>query len=126
MKISSAPRAIALIGAVFFLVTGVWAFFAPESFFDVVATYPPYNEHLFHDLGAFQIGLGATLGLSLVRADALFVALGGAAVGSIAHAIAHFMDKHLGGRTADPWNLSLFAVLLVVGAYLQLKRSQAQ
>lgn len=126
MKTSTAPRAIALVGAVFFLVGGAWAFFAPQSFFDVVATYQPYNEHLFHDLGAFQIGLGAALLLSLVYADALFVALGGVAIGSVLHGIAHFMDKDQGGRSSDPWALSLFGVILAVGAYLQLKRSQPE
>jgi hypothetical protein len=31
--------------------TGLWAFAAPRSFFEVVATYPPFNEHLLHDIG---------------------------------------------------------------------------
>jgi hypothetical protein len=30
-----------------------------------VATYPPFNEHLLHDIGAFNLGLGATLLLAL-------------------------------------------------------------
>ena len=124
MKVDTAPRAITLVGALFFLVTGVWAFVAPRSFFDVVATYPPYNEHLFHDLGAFQFGLAAGLLVSLVRADAVFAVLSGSAAGSILHAVAHFMDSDLGGRSSDPWGLSAFAALLVVGAVLQQRRSK--
>ena len=122
MKISTAPRAIALVGALFFGVTGPWAFFAPESFFDTVATYPPYNEHLFHDLGAFQLGLAVVLLAALWRADALFVVLVGAGTGSVFHALAHFMDTDLGGRDSDPWLLSAFAALLVVGAVLRNRR----
>ena len=123
MKISTAPRALALVGALFFAVTGAWAFFAPESFFDTVATYPPYNEHLFHDLGAFQLGLAAVLLAALMSADAVFVALGGAAVGSSFHVIAHFLDTELGGRSSDPWLLAGFTLLLVAGAVLQKRRS---
>ena len=123
MKINSSPKAIALVGALFFSVTGVWAFAAPESFFDTVATYPPYNEHLFHDLGAFQVGLAAALFAGLVRADGLFAVLAGASAGSILHALAHFMDTDLGGRSSDPWLLSAFAGLLVVGAVQQARRS---
>ena len=123
MKISTAPRAITLVGGIFFLVTGVWAFAAPRSFFDVVATYPPFNEHLFHDLGAFQIGLAVALLAALFTGDALLVVLIGAGSGSIVHAIAHFMDSDLGGRASDPWSLALFAGLLVVGAALQRNKA---
>lgn len=38
------------IGAVFHLGTGVWAFAAPRSFYEVIATFPPYNVHFLHDV----------------------------------------------------------------------------
>ena len=43
---------IALLGAAFFIGPGLWAFFDPESFFDELATFDPYNEHFIHDIGA--------------------------------------------------------------------------
>src|SRR5215212_9317849 len=44
------------IGGLFMLALGIWAFFAPASFADFIAF--PYNRHLLHDVGAFQIGIG--------------------------------------------------------------------
>lgn len=38
---------------------------APRSSDLTVATFPPYNQHLLHDIGAFQIGLG-TYGTSMM------------------------------------------------------------
>jgi len=109
------PRAVALLGGLFFVGLGVWAFFDPQSFYDNLAKFPPYNEHLFHDAGAFQIGIGATLLLALTWKDGLAVALGGGSVLAIAHAISHFIDKDLGGKDTDPWFLSFVAAVLVIG-----------
>ena len=53
-------RYVAVAAGLFLVVFGAWAFFGPKSFFDQIATFQPYNEHLIHDIGAFQIGLGAT------------------------------------------------------------------
>jgi hypothetical protein len=39
--------------------------------------HAPCNQHLIHDAGAFQIGIGAALLLALVCPDALLVALTG-------------------------------------------------
>jgi hypothetical protein len=44
-----------------FAVVGVWAMVDPRSFFDKLATFQPYNQHLLQDLGAFQVGLGVVL-----------------------------------------------------------------
>ena len=117
-----AVRGITLAAAAFFLVAGIWAFVAPKSFYDVVATYPPYNEHLFHDIGAFQVGLGVTAIAALAWRDSLAVALAGLSAGAAVHAVSHVIDRDLGGRSTDPWTLSAFAVLLVVALGLVLRR----
>ncbi|MEV0569035.1 hypothetical protein [Dactylosporangium sp. NPDC050588] len=101
---------------------GVWAFFAPRSFYDVIATYPPYNEHLFHDIGAFELGLTAAILISLVWRDGLSVALFGGAVGATVHAVAHFLDRDLGGRSSDPWALGAVAVVLTAGLVAHRRR----
>ena len=94
---------------------GFWALIDPQSFFDNIAEFEPYNEHLIHDLGAFQLGIGAALLFALVwRGDAVLAALGGGVVGATAHEIAHILDEDLGGKSSDPFTLGLIAVLLVV------------
>jgi hypothetical protein len=54
---------------------GLWAMVAPHSFYDQAATFPPYNRHFIHDIGAFQVGLGSCLIAALALADALLVVL---------------------------------------------------
>jgi hypothetical protein len=93
---------------------GFWALLDPQSFFDNIAEFEPYNEHFMHDLGAFQLGLGAALVFALVwRGDAILAALGGGAVGATAHEVAHMLDEDLGGKSSDPYTLGLIAVILV-------------
>jgi hypothetical protein len=76
----------------------------------------PLNVHLLHDIGAFNFGLGATLLLALAWADALLVVLAGVGLGATAHALAHWLDRELGGSAADPWYLSAFALVLLAAA----------
>jgi hypothetical protein len=116
----SAPRLARIagwVGVVFFLGSGVWAFAAPRSFYDNIATFEPYNRHLLHDIGAFSIGLGAAVLFALVtRWEALRVALAGLAAASVVHVLSHAVDADLGGRDADLPGLSVVAVLFLVGA----------
>jgi uncharacterized protein YjeT (DUF2065 family) len=109
-------RVVAAAAGLLLVATGLWAFTAPRSFFEAVATYPPFNQHLLHDIGAFNLGLGTTLLLALAWADGLLVALGGVGVGATAHALAHWLDRELGGSPADPWYLSALAVVLLAAA----------
>jgi hypothetical protein len=109
-----------LVGVVIFGVPGVWAFGWPRSFYDTIATYPPYNLHLFHDLGAFQLGIAAALAGALVWRDALTVALYGGTVGCGIHAISHFLDRDLGGRSSDPWVLAAITVLFAIALAARL------
>ena len=99
-------RIIGWAGVVFMLGSGLWAFVAPRSFYDTIATFEPYNRHFIHDIGAFTIGLGAVLLFALVtRWDALQVALAGLAVASVMHLISHAVDADLGGRDSRPARL---------------------
>ena len=118
MKGFAPARVVAMVGAGFFLIGGLWAAFAPESFYEQLAVWPPYNVHFIHDIGAFQIGLGACLVLALFSDNALLVVLGGAGVGQAVHAWAHVIDRDQGGRASDPLMMVGFAVLLLVGAAL--------
>ena len=107
-------RGVALLAAAFYTIFGAWALLFPRSFFEVVAVFPPYNEHFLHDLGAFQLGLGTALFAALAIRGSLMAALVGVAVASVLHAVAHAVDTHLGGQPTDPWVLGLFAALVVL------------
>ena len=99
----------------FTAILGVWALVDTSSFYDEIATFEPYNRHFLHDVGAFQVGLGSALLFALVwRGDALLAALGGGALGTTAHWIAHVGDEDLGGRTSDPYSLGVIALVFVV------------
>jgi hypothetical protein len=111
-----APRAIAAGVGLLLLVLGIWAFASPQSFYDQLAVWPPYNQHFLHDVGSFQAGIGATLLLAVFARDALLLALSGAAVGSILHAISHVIDRDLGGRPTDPIGLGILAAVILAGA----------
>jgi uncharacterized membrane protein len=109
---------VTALAGVFFLSFGLWAFFGTRSFFEEIAHFEPYNRHLVHDLGAFQIAIGAALLLALVwPRDAVFAVLSGAAVGAVFHATAHIIDRDLGGRGSDPWTVSAIAVVLLLAAF---------
>jgi hypothetical protein len=109
-------RGAAIAGAALFLLPGAWAFADPASFYDAVALFPPYNRHLLHDIGAFQLGIGTALLLGVAGWSGLRVALWSAAVAAVLHAISHIVDRGLGGRDTDPLALSVAAAVLVAAA----------
>lgn len=121
-------RLTALAGAAGFLGLGLWAFVAPRSFFTSLATFEPYNPHLLHDLGAFQIGIGAVLLLAAFpeRLNGLAAALLGAGVGAAVHVVSHVMDADLGGSpSTDIPTLSLLAVVLLAAGATHARSGRA-
>jgi hypothetical protein len=118
-------RTIALLAAAFYSSFGAWALLFPRAFFEAVALFPPYNEHFLHDLGAFQLGLGAALLAALAIRGSLVAILVGVAVASVLHAATHALDTHLGGQPTDPWVLGLFAALVVLALLLAWRHEGA-
>lgn len=106
--------------AILTLVAGIWCLVAPDSFARAVAFAP--HEHFLHDLGAFQIGAGATLLLALVWADALATALAGFLVTNSIHAVNHALDLAHGGRLSDPWLLAVVSVFTTAALVLRLRQ----
>lgn len=107
-----------LLVAAFLVATGAWALISPHTFYAQIAHYPPYSRHLVHDIGAFELGLGACLLIGLVVQDALLAVLAGNAVGAGAHFVSHLLDRSIGGRPSDPLTVGLLALttcLLVIG-----------
>jgi hypothetical protein len=97
--------------AAFWVGGGLAAFLAPKAFYDSAATFPPYNVHFVHDIGAFQIGLGAVIVLALLRWSSLAAALVGVGIGSAVHAVSHVIDYDL---KPDPLDLVVFVGLTIV------------
>ncbi|SCG40080.1 PPOX class F420-dependent oxidoreductase [Micromonospora inositola] len=109
---------VALLGLAA-MVVGVWALVAPASFSSAV-DFPP-SEHFVHDVGAFQLGIGATLLLALIWSDALAVALAGYLVGGAAHTVSHAIDGEVGGSAVQTWLVLLLAVLALVALVYRLR-----
>lgn len=113
-RTTQAIRWITIIGGVAFLAFGLWAFAAPQSFFDQLAAFDPYNPHLIRDIGAFQIGLGAVLLCVAFLPNPHAGALLGVGLGGAFHAVGHVIDRDLGGSPGtDIPTFSLIAALLL-------------
>jgi len=112
--------AAVLICAASMLALGAWAFLAPESFARFI-DYPPYNRHLIHDAGAFQLGIGATVLVALWWSDALVVALTGFAVASGLHTLSHWTDRNLGGHGSDVPSLGLLTLVALIAIYARIQ-----
>jgi PPOX class probable F420-dependent enzyme len=103
------------------MVVGVWALVSPLGFSEAV-NFPPHR-HFVHDVGAFQLGIGATLLLAMIWVDALMVAVAGYAVGGIAHSVSHVIDHDIGGSTAQTVAigvLTAMALVVLVARWQQL------
>ena len=110
-----------MIGA-FYLITGAWSFLVPMSFFSAVATFAPLNVHLFHDIGAFQIGLGLALTVAVALRAPLRVPLVAVLGASVVHVIAHIEDVNLGGHpTTDLPALVLICAALAVALIVEVR-----
>jgi uncharacterized protein YjeT (DUF2065 family) len=77
----------------------------------------PLPDRLLHDVGAFQIGIGVSVLLSLMWSDSIGVALVGFIVAGAIHSINHALDRHLGGHPLDQWELAGL-VLVALGALI--------
>jgi hypothetical protein len=108
---------LAILGLVG-LQIGVWATFAPRSFYDDfpgggrtwVAADGPYNEHLVRDFGALNLALTAVVAVALVtRAPA---AVRAAALAWLVYSVPHFTYhvRHLGVYDTSDKVLSLTAL----------------
>lgn len=116
-------RILAIAVGAFYALNGGWAFLFPTGFYSIVATFSPYNLHLIHDAGAFQVGLGVVLVAAAIAGRGLVPALIGVLTGSFLHLVAHLVDIHLGGHPGtDLPALTLIAAALALALVLDLRR----
>jgi hypothetical protein len=116
-------RALVVIAAIvvggFILIFGVWSLLLPRGL-DAFIDFPPYNEHLLHDVGAFQIGIGVSVLLSLMWSDSIGIALVGFIVAGTIHSINHALDQHLGGHPLDQWELAGLVLVALAALIIHL------
>lgn len=107
------------------LLLGLWMAASPQSFYDSIATYGPYNDHYIRDFSSFYIALGLALIISTKAASWRVPVLFIATVQYFLHTLSHILDVN----EADPvwvgiFNLVLVAFLTVVfAALLRFTRS---
>lgn len=118
MRPSKLTTTVLVLGALTFLVPGVWIFVATKNFADTFAPWADFSAHFLRDAGAFQIGLGvAVLGVLLWR-DAIGVVLAGFAAGTLMHALSHGID----GDYAVGVALAVFGLLVALALVLHLRQ----
>ncbi|OBF58896.1 PPOX class F420-dependent enzyme [Mycobacterium sp. 852002-53434_SCH5985345] len=99
---------------------GIWCLVDPNSFADAVGF--DAHRHFLHDVGAFQLGLGVTLLLALIWADALATALAGFIAANAVHTVNHVVDLDVGGSAAQAWVLGVVSVALALAFGLRLRQ----
>jgi hypothetical protein len=129
-------RVVLVVWAVASVQVGIWATFAPRSFFDDfpgfgrhwVRVYAPYNEHLARDFGALNLALAVVTIAALVtlsRPMVIAVALAWLAW-SVPHLVYHL--RHLdvfsstGDKVANVFLLGSLPILAVIVLVLTLRR----
>ena len=50
MTASGMVRVSWALAVAFFVVTGLWPLVSPDTFFDALVAFPPYNAHLMRDI----------------------------------------------------------------------------
>jgi hypothetical protein len=110
-----------VLAVTFFAVGGLWAFIDPASFYDALATFPPFNKHFLRDAGSFQLGIAVTLLAALRWRSGVTVALVGASTASVVHAVSHLIDRNEGGRGSDHILLWAISLLLVAATVVQAR-----
>lgn len=119
--------AVGWVGAVFYLVNGLWAMAWPATFQRVVAPFDPLNVHYLRDAGAFSLGLGIALILGLtIERRALPTALLAGGIASVAHAASHIVDQAAGGRPIlDIPSLGVLGLALLAAGWATAGRGRA-
>ena len=114
-----------VLAVAFFVVTGLWPLVSPDTFFDALVAFPPYNAHLMRDIGVFTLGAAGALLAAVRFRDTLLVALIGASTAAIAHVVSHVVDSDKGGNPTDIPLLAVFAAILVAGTAVRMREMKS-
>jgi len=104
------------------VVTGLVAFLAPQTFYDVLAGYPPFNEHFLMDVGSWQIALGALTVFGARRADWRVPLLAFLALQYALHLIPHLIHFDDAEKSGQAWFATIalgLTTVLLAGLFLR-------
>ncbi|PZG14814.1 hypothetical protein [Nonomuraea aridisoli] len=113
VKITVVVAAATMLGA------GAWMRVDPDGFAAWAGW--PAHVHFLHDAGVFQIGIGLMMLCALRWRDVIAVVLAGFVFTNTFHAVNHLLDRHLGGRDSDWWQLGLLSVLAAAALAVRLR-----
>lgn len=129
-------RVVLALLAVANIATGLWAVFAPLSWFDdfpgwaprLVAAMPPYNEHLATDAGGglLATGVAAAVAACWMRRDVVIVAAAAYATAAIPHAVFHIAHPADALTTSENIVNSFTLVIAAVAAVAVLVATVAR
>lgn len=110
------------------LLVGLWAEFAPTSFYEDfpgggrhwVSADGPYNEHLVRDFGAMNLAMAFLLVVALVHLTPVLVRV--AAITALVFAIPHFVyhARHLSVYDTSDKLANMFSLGLAIGGPIVL------
>lgn len=105
-----------IVAGIFYTLTGLTLFAAPEWFLENIGPYYPYNRHYMGDLASFLLPIGMGLLMSAKAPERHRLFIGVVAAGNILHSLNHIYDAVVGRETVGHWltdtvPLILFAVL---------------
>lgn len=113
---------VIILGGLVHLVIGVMLLLLPETIFETVGNFPPFNRHYTGDVGAFFLPVGIGLLVASREPVRHRLMVGVAALTSLLHVLNHAWDAvgHGDGLThwvVDVGPLTLMAVLLGLAWY---------
>ena len=104
-------RLVLIVAGAASVLTGAWMFLSPGSFYDVVATFPPRNDHFVRDIGSFNVALGAAALYAAPRPAWHAPMLGVLTVQYGLHTVSHLID--IDGGEPEAIGVVNFVLLLV-------------
>lgn len=102
-------RLLALVVGGSIAAQGLWAFLSPRSFYDVLATFEPYNAHFLRDIGSAMFGVGVAAVVAALHPRPLVAGLAGLGAFQAVHVVSHVIDRDRGGNPR--FDIPAFAVL---------------
>ncbi len=106
--------AVLLVAGITQLVSGAWLFVSPGSFYDVIATYPPENDHFLKDIGSWNVALGLAAVIAARTPPWQTGMLGVLAVQYALHAVSHAIDVD----QAEPESSGVAVLIIQIAAAL--------
>lgn len=120
-------RLLALVVGGSIAAQGLWAFSSPRSFYDVLATFEPYNAHFLRDIGSAMFGVGVAAVVAALHPRALVAGLAGLSAFQAVHVVSHVIDRDHGGNPGvDIPVFTVLAVLTLAALITELRSPQAR